>query len=111
MRVIVIILVLTPLLSCTTHRYPTATSKLELWNQACLSSLGPGISRAEAEKVLQSKDVEYSYVEADKTFYALDKEVGNWRVTYQSAIAIQVQLDPSGRKVENCRAETDYDGL
>ena len=72
--------------------------------------LAVGSSKEKVESYLTKLDLEHSYVESEKKFYAIVRKIGRYRIIYESSLLIRVQLNTED-KVEQIEYEIEHSGL
>jgi hypothetical protein len=69
-----------------------------------------GSSNEKVERYLNQLNLEHSYVESEKKFYAIVPRIGRYRVIYETSLLIRIQLDDS-EQVEHIEYEIEHSGL
>ncbi|MCY4428259.1 MAG: hypothetical protein OXC05_14700 [Halieaceae bacterium] len=69
-----------------------------------------GISKEKVESYLSELNLEHSYVDSEKKYYAIVRKVGWSRIIFESNLLIRIHLDTSYR-VEKIEYELEYNGL
>ena len=84
--------------------------KYEYWNKEAATKLPIGSNKDIVKRFLVTHQLDHSFVAEENKFYAIDKDVTNWRIIYKAAILIRVQLD-NGDKVLSIELERSFSGL
>lgn len=69
-----------------------------------------GSSKEKVESHLNQLNLEHSYVESEKKFYAIARKIGRYRIIYETNLLIRIQLDDS-EQVEHIEYEIEHSGL
>ena len=96
------------LMGCDSSTSPE--TKLKHWENVCSSKFSAGTSKEQIVTYLKSQGMGYSYSDSNKTIYAMDEDVDNWRLIYESAVLIRVELD-SKENSQRCVAELEFSGI
>ena len=105
---VVIMMISMLIIGCDNSTSPEI--KLKHWENVCSSKLSVGTSKGQIVTYLKSQGMSYSYSDSNKTIYAMDEDVDNWRLIYESAVLIRVKLDDKGNS-QSCVAELEFSGI
>ncbi|RUO18182.1 hypothetical protein CWE08_11900 [Aliidiomarina iranensis] len=97
-------------LGCQAADQKVTMKNLDQFKECLSSELVPGIPKSHVQDHLTALDLEYSYVEREKTFYAIVPKVGRYRIIYETSLLIRIKLDEED-KVKNIEYELEHTGL
>lgn len=89
---------------------PNIDEKMSYWTQQLSERTPTGTAKSDVEKYLKETGLEYSYLESEKSFYAIDRDVHNRWLIYHAAVTIRIQLD-NEEKVLRSTVADEYTGL
>jgi hypothetical protein len=97
--------------SCASGEDNGVTMKnVEEFKSKFSDELRVGSPKEKVERYLNQLNLEHSYVESEKKFYAIVRVIGRYRIIYESALLIRIQLNDS-EKVERIEYEIEHSGL
>ncbi|TQV82587.1 hypothetical protein FKG94_07595 [Exilibacterium tricleocarpae] len=107
---LVFFLTLFSVLSCQAADEQITMKNLDQFKASFSERLAVGSSKEMVNAHLKELNLEYSYVESEKKFYAIVRKVGRYRIIYETSLLIRIQLD-SNEKVEHIEYELEHTGL
>lgn len=109
-KVIFIFFIFLSTTSCALADSRITMKNIENFKSTFNSELPVGSSRADVESYLAKLNLEYSYVESERKFYAIIPKIGRYRIIYESSLLIRVQMDVAD-KVEKIEYKIEHTGL
>ena len=107
-RNLLFIICILALTACATSG--TIDNRISYWKQTFESRIPPGSDKSKVQNLLTELNLQHGYYESEHTFYALDKDLPNRWVMYESAISIKIILDEN-EKVKGYTFDDVYSGL
>ncbi len=98
------------IISCNDNEQSVNMNNLEEFKLTTNLKLPLGTSKKAVDDYLNSLRLEYSYLDDERTFYAIIPNVGSYRLMYTSSLLIRISLDDE-RKVEQIEYEIEHSGL
>lgn len=98
------------ILSCQAADQQVTMKNLDQFKESLSSELEPGTSKSHVQDHLTALGLEHSYVERERTFYAIVPKVGRYRLIYETSLLIRIKLDAED-KVKDIEYELEHTGL
>lgn len=73
----------------------SAETRRDFWDRQIAEELPEGSREADVRQFLESRELEYSYAEDERTFYAIERAVEQWLIVDYS-VTMELQMSESG---------------
>ena len=84
-------------IGCGADQGATDVVDIEALKLEFQTALPVGSTRAAVEAYLTEQGLDYSYVEQERTFYAIRPDIGRYRLIYSTSLLIRAQMDDDDR--------------
>jgi len=98
------------IISCNADDRKVTMKNVEEFKATMNSTLPPGSSKKQVEDYLSNLNLENTYVDEDKMFYAIVPKIGRYRIIYETSLLIRIKLDHLNR-VKNIVYKLEHSGL